>query len=399
MKTRLIFTIVFVYFFSFLRIVNIYAEENLKFEKIKVFKDAIRIEVNKLNTEIFLYDEDGYFVSRKIVDENKKTTIYVNKYNNREKSKSKIIAKNGSEEIDISLDDESIKIRDCYYDTNHSINIKNEEKEVYPKNIKIDKNIISGNLENQEEEILKVYYLGEFLGEGYIKNNQFEIELLEDLDEDKILEFYIEDKNKKSELHRNFYVKGYEDGTFRGNNNLTRAEAIMMISRLINDSCDFDMPSVTKYKDAQKAWYSEAINFAESRGLIFGNEKELLFRPNESIKGQEFKDILENYIKNERNINDIDKNRIEKAINDLVKENSDKYITRYESVVVLNSAFGRISSKNSIKRAANISHMKVPRDIKDTDYYIDVVDAMNTHSSYRRSANDEVEIWTDISID
>src|SRR5699024_1328343 len=93
---------------------NIYAEEKLKLERVEVFKDAIKVKVNKSNTEIYLYDEDGCFVTRQIV-ENKEATIYINKYNDREKLKSKIVAINKDEEVYIYLDNENIKIQDNYY--------------------------------------------------------------------------------------------------------------------------------------------------------------------------------------------------------------------------------------------------------------------------------------------
>lgn len=406
MKIKITIIIFFVFLLGFLNLENIYAEEKLKFERVEVFKDAIKVKVNKSNAEIYLYDEEGCFVTRQII-ENKEATIYINKYNDSEKSKSKIVAINKDEEVYIYLDNENIKIQDNYYNRDNSINIKNEEREVYPKDIRINKNIVKGNLENQNEEILKVYLLGKYLGEGYIKNNEFKIELVENISENEELNFYIEDKIKKSDLYRNFYVMGYEDGRFKGNKYLTRAEATMMISRLINNSCKFNMPSITKYKDAKVGWYSEAINFAKSKGLIYGYREDGTFRPDENISRLDFAKILENYKNNEENLNSIEKNRIEKAINELYKKDlekstdknyiEDKYITRSESVHILNIAFGRISSKNSIRKAANISKLKICKDLKSSDcYYVDIIDAMNTHSSYRRSSRDEMEIWTEI---
>ena len=62
------------------------------------------------------------------------------------------------------------------------------------------------------------------------------------------------------------YVSGYPDGTFRGNNNITRAEVISIINKLNNSDTE-----VTKRasKDVTSAdWYFKDMGKAKEEGLI-----------------------------------------------------------------------------------------------------------------------------------
>lgn len=84
-------------------------------------------------------------------------------------------------------------------------------------------------------------------------------------------------------------VKGYEDNTFRPANNITRAETVTLLSRIL-------LPEVTnevvKFTDIDaSAWYAEAVNTIASAGYIKGYEDNT-FRPDNYITRAEFLAIL-----------------------------------------------------------------------------------------------------------
>ncbi|WP_173224376.1 S-layer homology domain-containing protein [Paenibacillus alba] len=73
-------------------------------------------------------------------------------------------------------------------------------------------------------------------------------------------------------------ISGYEDGTFKPNKEITRAEIISMISKLITIKAG-STPATTVFTDINGAWNKEQIEAAASAGLISG-EGNGLFSPN-----------------------------------------------------------------------------------------------------------------------
>lgn len=79
------------------------------------------------------------------------------------------------------------------------------------------------------------------------------------------------------------YASGYEDGAFRPENNITRAELAAMIARL---SYGGDLPDgmyASSFPDvAEDAWYNKYIAYLEDKDVISGYE-DGTFRPNNTI--------------------------------------------------------------------------------------------------------------------
>lgn len=390
---------------------TVYAENTLYIEKIAVFKDAVRVRANKPLVEITLYDEEGTFVARKIADENGEVIIYVNKFNNRDKRKSKVVVSDENTDAEMFIEDQRVIVNDEYFDSENSLSSIKKDKEVYPKNILINEDLVEGKLEENKDKCIKIYYKNQYAGMGYINSNdKFSIKINRKLEENEKLNFYIEDAHKNSELERKSYIIGYNDDTFRPYKNLTRAEASIMLQRLLLKDKEYVIPT-EKYIDVKDEWYKDAVEFASTKGFIIGYPDKT-FRPNKEISRYEFTFILSKYIDILTNIdekeNKIEIKYLEEAIEKIygnkkiqgypdgtfkAKEN----ITRAEAITILNIAFGRISSTESIKKSANISKLKSFKDIKKDDwYYIDILDAANSHKSYRRSSSDDMEIWTEI---
>lgn len=77
------------------------------------------------------------------------------------------------------------------------------------------------------------------------------------------------------------YAKGYEDGTFKPQNNLTRAELAAMIARL---SYGDEIPNSynASFPDAQGAWYSKYIGYLENLNVLNGYE-DGTFQPQKTV--------------------------------------------------------------------------------------------------------------------
>ena len=85
------------------------------------------------------------------------------------------------------------------------------------------------------------------------------------------------------------YINGYEDGTFKPQNNVTRAEACKIIASLINPT-GINMGGTTFGDVAETAWYYNAVTTLENAGALTiwsGN-----FEPSTPIKRHELVEII-----------------------------------------------------------------------------------------------------------
>ena len=83
-------------------------------------------------------------------------------------------------------------------------------------------------------------------------------------------------------------LQGYPDKTFRPSNKITRAEFV----RIVNRAFGFNTKGDQSFKDVKKdAWYTEDIQIAVKKGYINGFEDNT-FRPNEEITREQMAKIL-----------------------------------------------------------------------------------------------------------
>ena len=91
------------------------------------------------------------------------------------------------------------------------------------------------------------------------------------------------------------YVAGYEDGTFRPQNNMTKAEAVVLLTRLLADESFIKGNFTSSFNDVEKgSWYESYIGFFESLDLLKlislrGNTE---FAPTKNITRAEFAQLI-----------------------------------------------------------------------------------------------------------
>lgn len=79
------------------------------------------------------------------------------------------------------------------------------------------------------------------------------------------------------------YIKGDTEGTFRPDESITRAEFATIISRALNKKMPQDQTAITDFNDiSSDSWYAKSVAFVQSMGLINGYE-DGTFRPEDSI--------------------------------------------------------------------------------------------------------------------
>ena len=214
-------------------------------------------------------------------------------------------------------------------------------------------------------------------------------------------------KNAVEEVKAIAYIKGYPDGTFKPQANVTRAEAAQMFATLLNGGANFGTSQATKFSDASDDWYSKAINYVVGKGLISGYPNGT-FKPNESITRAEFAQMISGYVKNEKastsDFKDVKDHWAKDAIDKLYgNKNVNGYpdgsfkpnakITRAEAVTILNSVFNRNTNKSSLNNV-NTSSLNKFSDVSEGFWaYYNILDAANSHNRERLNSTSEVDMW------
>ncbi len=203
------------------------------------------------------------------------------------------------------------------------------------------------------------------------------------------------------------YIKGYPDGTFKPQANVTRAEAAQMFATLLNGGSDFGTSSATKFSDASDDWFSKAINYVVAKGLISGYP-DGKFKPNDSITRAEFAQMISGYVNNEKksaaDFKDVKDHWAKDAIDKLYgNKNVNGYpdgtfkpnakITRAEAVTILNSVFNRNTTATSLNNV-NKSALNKFSDVNEGFWaYYNILDAANTHNRERLNSSSDVDMW------
>ena len=100
----------------------------------------------------------------------------------------------------------------------------------------------------------------------------------------------------KMELKRGaHYVAGYENGTFAPQNNMTKAEAVTLLARILLDEERFVGKVFADFKDVEAgAWYNSYIGLFQRMGLLdeISLEGGTRFGPNDKITRAEFTQLI-----------------------------------------------------------------------------------------------------------
>ncbi|WP_308552922.1 S-layer homology domain-containing protein [uncultured Peptoniphilus sp.] len=219
-------------------------------------------------------------------------------------------------------------------------------------------------------------------------------------------------KEVKERGHHEEYMYGYPDGTFRPNANITRAEAAAMISRLkgysLNDK------TAPEFKDSKVGWFKAAINAVFKNGLMKGYE-DGNFRPDDKITRAEFAQMIKNIDKSNSAVatfKDVKGHWAEDAINQAFGNGRisgypdgtfrpDAPITRAEAVKIANSLFERSVDNSGLKeKLENPTMISKFTDVNNTHWaFYEIMEATNNHEFERRENGKVVEDWLEIDKD
>ncbi len=208
------------------------------------------------------------------------------------------------------------------------------------------------------------------------------------------------------------YIMGYPDGSFRPDGDMSRAEAAAIFARLIADKKNESVKGTPSFKDTpNNKWYSAFVGYLEKYNIISGYE-DGTFRPNESITRAEFVTIAVRYyslfnevksVSNTTKYNDLSNNYW--AVKNISYATSEKWlngysdgsfrpdivVTRAEVVTIINRATGRNADTEFINK--NLTVLNRFTDVKNNSHWAayDIFEASNDHTGITSGSN---EIWS-----
>lgn len=206
------------------------------------------------------------------------------------------------------------------------------------------------------------------------------------------------------------YIKGYPNGSFKPNATITRAETAAIFYRLLTDTTRKAYTTAyNAFKDVPaKAWYNTAVSTMAKLGIVTGDANGY-FRPSDPITRAEIAAMIARcdgsyYGSSYTNFSDVKghwaASYIARAyelgwINGYGTTYApDKYITRAETVAILNRVLNRapqntsdlLSGRNTFSDVGTASW-----------YYLDVEEAANSHTYTRKSSG--YEYWNRLIAD
>ena len=207
------------------------------------------------------------------------------------------------------------------------------------------------------------------------------------------------------------YIFGYDDGTFRPDNNMTRAEASAIFARLIAEEKGETIKGSSKFTDVSSIdWHNDYIGYATKYNIVEGYN-DGMFKPDEPVTRAEFVAMAVRYYKLFNEIKDkdytvkyTDVNTSYWAYNDIaIAKNigwlngyadgtfkGDNNITRAEVVTVVNRATIRVADEEYISK--NTSILNKFSDLTVGNHWAknEIFEAANTHMANTTS---EGESW------
>ncbi|WP_099208033.1 Cna B-type domain-containing protein [Urinicoccus timonensis] len=206
------------------------------------------------------------------------------------------------------------------------------------------------------------------------------------------------------------YLVGYKDQTFRGENKMTREEVVVMFSRLLKNPPQKGQIYPHTFSDVEEnRWSITAISYLEQVGIIKGYP-DGSFRPDAEITRAEFAAMASKFAdlkEGEKNFKDLDRDH---WAYDLVKKaasagwihgypdgtfKADKKISRAEVVSITNKMLNRQADKKFVDE--NLGRLLTFSDL-DRDYwaYYPIIEATNGHD-YIRCGNKVDEEWKEVT--
>lgn len=205
------------------------------------------------------------------------------------------------------------------------------------------------------------------------------------------------------------YIMGYPDGTVQPEGEITRAEACTIFFRLLTDSSrDYYFSKTNDYTDVNAGdWFNNAISTLSSAGIVTGYN-DGTFRPNQPITRGEMAKIIANFAnlnKGTKSFTDLS-GHWSKTYVELAAGNGwiagypdgsfrpDQKITRAETVTMINRVLERVPAKE-LRLLSRSIMLTFPDNNPGDWYYIAIQEASNSHE-YQRSVYETTgdEMWT-----
>ena len=202
------------------------------------------------------------------------------------------------------------------------------------------------------------------------------------------------------------YVIGYEDGTVRPLNNISRAEVATIFFRLMTDDYrQANWSTVNSFTDVKEGdWYNNAISTCARAGALKGRGDGSVFDPNANITRAEFAVIAARFLDSSY-VDDGKGDFADTADHWAAKEirlaakagwvngngntfNPDAYITRAEVMTIVNRMLDRTPDKDHM-----LPDMKKWTDNPEDAWYYEAVQEATNEHDYTRDET-AVESWT-----
>ena len=205
------------------------------------------------------------------------------------------------------------------------------------------------------------------------------------------------------------YIMGYPDGTVQPEGEITRAEACTIFFRLLTESSrDYYFARTNDYSDVNRGdWFNNAISTLSNAGIVTGYN-DGTFRPNQPITRGEMAKIIANFAnlnKGTKSFTDLS-GHWSKTYVELAAGNGwiagypdgsfrpDQKITRAETVTMINRVLERVPAKE-LRLLSRSIMLTFPDNNPGDWYYIAIQEASNSHE-YQRSVYETAgdEMWT-----
>lgn len=160
------------------------------------------------------------------------------------------------------------------------------------------------------------------------------------------------------------YVTGYDDKTIKPDNNITRAEAAALISRISSGFSADKNYDVSKFSDVDGgAWFAKNVGYAAENSIVSGYE-DGSFRPGNTITREEFAAMICRFMKYDTSASEVFSDvppehwaapyiAAMKA-NGIISGYEDgsfglgRNITRAEAIAIINRALGRVPNEGKM---------------------------------------------------
>jgi uncharacterized repeat protein (TIGR02543 family) len=203
------------------------------------------------------------------------------------------------------------------------------------------------------------------------------------------------------------YISGKAGGIFSPDIQMTRAEVAVTFARLLQESSEFTGSYSNTFMDVSTgAWYANAVGFVQSMGLINGYP-DGSFRPENNITRAEFAAIVNRFadaaVSGSISYTDVPESHWAYSYIRTISNSGwtngypdgsfrpENNITRAEVVAIVNRMTGRSIDKDYINE--NLSSLNTFSDVAASHWaYYDILEAANSHGFIKDGAT---ESWAD----